>query len=219
MNFTAQERGNFVHEVLQFYDPTRDNLESVVEQALFNQHLTDPEDKLLQMAKKLVRQIQKNQTLHALLYHNSGVQNELAFTLAFQNHHINGQIDRLVNTGSQDQPHWQVVDYKTHTIRSDADRQRISGEYHLQMTCYALAVHKAFGQTRVKTTLVFTHDGSHHDFEFALDDFVRSENALEKLFADISKSAQSGQFAFTLEPRHCERCPYFDNNACGVRGI
>lgn len=216
--FTARERGNFVHEVLQFYDPARDNLEPVVEQALFNQHLTDPEDKLLQMAKKLVRQIQKNQTLDRLLYHNSGVQNELAFTLAFQNHHINGQIDRLVNTGSQEKPHWQVVDYKTHTIRSDADRQRIASEYHLQMACYALAVHKAFAQNHLQTTLVFTHDGSHHDFKFTPDDFLNWEKKLEKIFSHITKAAQSGQFNFTTESSHCEHCPYFEHNACGVGG-
>jgi len=211
----AQERGNLLHEILQFYDPERDNLETVVEQALFNQRFVDPNKEFFEFTQNLITKFSSNPKIAKELFEPKDHFQEFEFTLGLKNLFLSGKIDKLVKKNNQ----WKVIDYKTHRIRSEKHSKLLAEKFRFQMLGYALAVQKKFSQDNVDTMIFFTDLGEFKRFQFSKKDLEGFETHLNDLTKDLLDAVKTNTYPLTANPKNCENCLYYESNFCGVRGL
>lgn len=216
---TAAQRGNFIHEVMQFFDPQRDNLEIVVEQALFNQHINDPQQEFLAEAQEIINTLKSNTQLWDTLFNHRGSHQELEFALALNGFILNGQMDKIINRGTAKKPDWMVIDYKTHHGESTRDIDKLAEQFSFQMGCYALAVSRAFQQDKVDTLLLFTTSGQYRLITFDQEKLREFSEKLNELFARLIASVSENHFPLTEKRKNCANCLYHDGNYCGVKNL
>lgn len=218
-NLTASQRGNLVHEIMQFFDPRRDNLEIVVEQALFNQHIRDPQQEFFAEAQELIKILKGKPKLWDILFNQQDSRQELEFALALNGFILNGQMDKIINRGTAKKPDWMVIDYKTHHGKSARDTDKLAEQFSFQMGCYALAVSRAFQQDKVDTLLLFTTTGQYRLITFDQEKLREFAEKLNELFARLIASVSENHFPLTEERKHCAHCLYYDGNYCGVKNL
>lgn len=216
-NLSPKVRGNLFHEILQFYDPNRDNAENVIEQALFNQHLSDPEDKIRHLCQNFLNRLHDNQHLENILFQNQKSYQELEFTIALKHFILNGQIDKLVQVESAQAKEWIIVDYKTHKIKTREDKEKLIRQFEFQMKCYALAVYRNFNQKNVTAYILFTDTADHYRFYFEKNELEVFTKDLEKLYQNLLTSIKKQSFSFTEKKKLCEKCSFYANNYCGIK--
>lgn len=217
---TARERGNFTHEVLEFYDFSReDNLDTVIDQALFNQHLTDPGDALRTGVRLFITRLKSDPLLHQVLFRASQSRPETAFSLTLPGFVLNGQIDRLahVRLPEASAERWVILDYKTQVAPNAFERDRLARHFAFQMSCYALAVARQFGQDSVDAIILFTAGPDTSRLHFGREELQTAEAHLLDLHATLTKALQTAEFPLTTDPSPCKGCEYYRGNDCGIR--
>lgn len=212
------ERGTLLHEILQFYDPARGNLDEVVNQALFNQRLADEDGAILAACREFAAKLHADPETDATLFRGRETHRELEFSLELESFVLSGQIDKVAlipaSAGTEE---WVVIDYKTHALRSEKEAAALTEEFAFQLKCYALAVARRFGQAEVSAAVAFTATGKIRRMRFSESDLRSFETELEETRRRWQDALLKREFAFTREPESCEKCPYSPGNDCGVR--
>ncbi len=216
---SSRERGNFFHEVLQFYDYKREqNLDTVIDQALFNQHLNDAGGALRTEAHLLVTKLKNNRVTENILFAGEESREETKFSLKFKSFVLAGQIDKIVCTrDDQGRERWLVVDFKTHHAVTSEDRDRLMDEFSFQLACYALATAKSLGLKELETMVLFTNGPDFRVIKHTPESLAACEVSLENIFADYLTKSVNNHFPLTTHRNLCARCAFYAGNYCGVR--
>lgn len=216
---SARDRGNLFHEILQFtHFLEEDNLDTVIEQALFNQRLTDPQGSIRTECRLFLQRLSQDPLLHPVMT-SPRYTTEEEFMINTGTLLLHGKIDRLSRVRDKDSrgDEWMVLDYKTAVTLSDADRDARTREYAFQMSCYALAVAETRGQADVNTLVLFTSGPDWRLLRHRAADISAFRERLQSLSAKLNESCQTSAFPLTTDRSQCARCPYFRDNYCGVR--
>lgn len=219
IRLTALERGNLFHEILQFYEVSRDaNLDTVINQALFNQHIVDTDGSILAECHLFVQNLKRDPFIRSVLFDNIESKEELSFTLQLDKICVIGQMDKIVKVDKAIlESEWLVIDYKTQHTHSETQRDELAAQYQFQMQSYALSAAKHLGVDRIDSMILFTN-GPHyrlmtHD-RSSLDKFESQLNSLTESYHDNSRH---GQFPLTKKTTNCSHCPYFKDDYCGIQ--
>lgn len=215
--------GVLIHEVLQFLDfNDPSNLQTVVEQALTNQQLSDPGEFIQSAVKETVRKIFADPEIKALLEETQTAFNETPFLADCGGFLIRGTLDRLMKKESG----WIVVDYKTDRVKDLAGVDAKEKLYWGQLASYALATSQILGIDRVTTALLFT-DGpylrvQHWDRQKlteAKEELSRMEECmnLKTLSSQNKGSPNPIGFEYPYNRSICHLCSYWEKNYCGVK--
>ncbi|OGQ08525.1 MAG: hypothetical protein A3G32_09570 [Deltaproteobacteria bacterium RIFCSPLOWO2_12_FULL_40_28] len=149
---SATNWGKLLHEVLQFLDfPNLTNLETVLVQALVNQHILDPNFELKKTLFQTIENLMRNEKIRRLLSQKEQVNVECPFLLDLNSFLVRGQIDRMVKKENEI---W-IIDFKTENLDPN-EILKHAEQYFIQMGCYALAMQKTFLIPLVETHLIFT---------------------------------------------------------------
>jgi ATP-dependent exoDNAse (exonuclease V) beta subunit len=219
IRITARERGNLFHEILQFYDFRNESrFNTVVDQALFNQHLVDTTGNLRTECRLFIGKIQKNpKTAFALTQHRE-TREEVEFTLDLNDFSLTGKMDRLVlMPTSEKKPEWMILDYKTHHVVTEEEIQNLSEQFRFQMACYALAVSRQFKQANVTAHILFTAVPTLHTLTFSAQNLETFTTDLQNHYRNLKKDVITSSFSLTTDPHHCRGCAYYQDNDCGIR--
>lgn len=214
---TSIERGLLIHEILQYYDPSRDNFTTVMEQALFNQNLTDPDGTIQDECKSFLTNLKKSDFLNGVLFSGATAHHELEFSFNTGNIIVTGQIDKLVQLETPHGPRWTIVDYKSHRYGREFEEIQLTERFKFQMLCYALAVKKGFEQDEVETIVIFTSTGDSQRLSFSKATLKKFEIDLNELYGEMLSSIASREFRHTKNKKICEKCSYYANDYCGVK--
>lgn len=217
---TARERGNLFHEILQFYDfRNNSSFDTVVDQALFNQHLVDKTGSLRTECRLFVGRIQQNTKLSFLLTHHTQAREEVEFSLDLTDFSLTGKMDRLVlMTTPEKKLEWMILDYKTHHIVTEEEIQILSEQFRFQMACYALAVSRQFKQANVTAHILFTAVPTLHTVTFSAQHLEAFATDLKNLYQKLKKDVITSAFSLTTDQQNCRGCAYYQDNDCGIRG-
>lgn len=211
----AQTWGLIVHEIMQFinwHNPLED--ETVIRQALTNQHIVADNHELFAALKKNLENLRNHPEIAALFASPQKVYRELPFLLDGEAFFLRGTLDYL----AQNAGNCLIVDYKTDRIQNQNDLADRIRTYEIQIKCYAHAAQKILGLSQLKTALIFT-DGPH----LWVKDWNASElGALQTELHNIhthilGKTSNPAAFTHTPNRSTCGRCPYFELNYCGVK--
>lgn len=216
-NLTSIERGILIHEILQYYDPTRDNFGTVMEQALFNQNLTDPDGIIWSECESFLTNLKKNDFLNGVLFSGATAHHELEFSFDAGSVIVTGKIDKLVQLETQHGPRWTIVDYKSHRYLREFEEIQLTERFKFQMLCYALAVKKGLAQDEVETIVIFTSTGDSQRLIFSKETLKKFELELSELYQEMLLSIATRKFTHTINKNFCEKCSYHANDYCGVK--
>ncbi|MDO8520042.1 MAG: ATP-dependent DNA helicase [Deltaproteobacteria bacterium] len=204
----AQTWGTFIHEIFQFLDfSTLDNLETVVSQALVNEHLSDPDSQILAKVKKLLSEMMSSPRNQALLAHPEKSYAELPFYLDCGDFYLKGTLDRLIFSGGK----WVILDFKTGRLSETL--------YAGQMMAYAAAVSGILNVSTLVTALLFTDNPALLEEEWDAPRLLEASTRLQKAHADILEKSKTLKWDFAYHRSICPSCPYFARNDCGVKNI
>lgn len=123
---------------------------------------------------------------------------------------VAGTIDCLVQRANG----WEILDYKTDTIRDRASLATYAEKYALQMTTYALAAAKADLSPLYQTTLYFLDIDRPMTIPITDTRLTEGEAALHRIIEQIT----TGDFTIpddTTPP--CAGCIYQRNNMCWIK--
>lgn len=237
-DLSAQEWGNLFHEILHFYQAKdEDNLDTVIDQALFNQHIIDSNHEIKSDCQEFIQKIKQNSLFQHILFDHLASHEELEFALKLENFILTGQIDKLVlvannytNDGlvqekngqpagasSQSERKWIIVDYKTHHLSNEREKEKLAQKFHFQMSCYALAISKKFGLKEMDSLIIFTNGLTHQIFHHSERELNNFEENLNLISTQIITSLTKRKFPLTHDRNACGSCIYFKDNYCGVR--
>lgn len=94
---SAKERGILIHEFLQFYDfKTGDNFDTVIDQALINQHLADHNGHIKDEIKEFTEKLMGLENASRYFVSHLASHEEIAFDFLLDQFHLTGQIDKAV---------------------------------------------------------------------------------------------------------------------------
>ncbi|OVE82623.1 hypothetical protein BVY03_00490 [bacterium K02(2017)] len=217
-NLSAIDRGNFYHEILQYYDYNRNNqLDVVIDQALFNQHIIDDKNLIRPEAHELIDKIKHDSFCEKLLFDNLESFEEIEFSLKLNDFILTGQIDKLVKTkDDQGIPKWVIIDFKTHYIKDQSQREQLIKKFSFQMSCYALAISKKYNLHEIETVILFTSGPSYHIIEHTHKQLNDFEELLNKNYQQYKTSLAANIFNLTNDEENCKTCGYFKENYCGI---
>lgn len=216
---TPAQRGMLFHEILQFYNfKKQDNLDTVVDQALFNQRLVSHKKNFLAETEQFLSKLKNHPVLGNILFNHTASHEEVEFSLKLENFFLNGQIDRVVRIdgGGQKQKHI-VIDYKTHRVSSEAEKAELAQRFSFQMACYALVVSKKFNLDAVDALIVFVRRPAAHQTTWRRHDLEKFETELNMLSELLNNNLMTQKFAYPSNTHVCTKCPYFKDNMCGVK--
>lgn len=180
-NISAPHWGSLAHEILQFLDfPHLTNLETVLAQALVNQHIPDSDGKLKKALFQTIENLTKNEKITLLLSQKEKVNVECPFLLDLKSFLIRGQIDRMVKTENEI---W-IIDFKTENLDSN-EILKHAEQYFIQMGCYALAMQKIFASPLLSTHLIFTTTSQVISWNWDNQKLIDIENKLIKAHETI----------------------------------
>jgi RecB family exonuclease len=208
--------------MLQFYNfGGADNLDTVVDQALFNQHLTDPGDALRTEVRLFFTRLRSDPVLQQALFGARESHQEIPFSLALDGLVLTGQIDRLVRTRLPGDPQerWLIVDYKTQIAATAAEKDRLTHHFAFQMSAYALAVAQRFGQDTVTALILFTAGPESRLLRFSPADLHAARERLLALHTGLTQALATAEFPLTQDPFPCKNCEYYPGNDCGIRDV
>jgi ATP-dependent exoDNAse (exonuclease V) beta subunit len=217
LRLSPSDRGNLYHEILQFYDMRRDELDTVIERALFNQHLIDEDGRIKAECQLFMQNLRRDNLLRNFLFNNKESHEELSFSLNLNRFALTGQIDKLVKVNYENKDQWFIIDYKTHHVLTEQERSRLLKRFHFQMSCYALAITKKFDIPSIKSLILFTHGPTYFVFDHKQDELKEFETKLNHLHIAYLESLNSGTFPLTDEPDNCRDCAYYTDNYCGIK--
>lgn len=207
----AKDWGNFIHEIFEFLDmKSFSNLETVIEQAICNQQISDPNLDIKKKATELIETLKSNERILDLFQHGNH-QTELSFLIDFKKYKIRGTIDRLIIKENE----VMIIDYKTEKIHNHEDLLDRNKIYQTQLGVYALATQKIINPKSIKTVLLFTDGFQIVEKIWNQDELDQTQENLNQ-FYEVKKSEKSN-FDFTKNRTQCERCEYFSLNYCGVK--
>ncbi len=214
------ERGNLFHEILQYYDfETGHNLEAVIDQALFNQHIIAPEDSVKAECRAFMNRLEQVPLIRQLLFENLDSWAEVEFSYQLKNIFLTGQVDRLVKVATENQKEkYLILDYKTHHAVSENQRKALTSKFEFQMSCYALAMSKGLEVKTVDTLILFTSVPAYHVLEHTTEALDAFEDSLNTVYSQIQTSILNNEFDLTSDQTYCMSCPYFKDNYCGIKG-
>lgn len=212
-----KERGNLFHEILQYYEITRpQNLDTVIDQALFNQHITDADGTIRTECHLFITRLKQDPVIKKLLFEANSTKQELEFTCRLRNFTLTGKIDKLVETTDETgRSRWIIIDYKTHHVFCEEDYDRLARQFWFQMGCYGLAVAKRFDRDHIEAMILFTSGPAFRMLKFNRNDLERLEEQLNTLYLGLKKPGT--EFALTTDRNLCQSCGYYRDNYCGVR--
>lgn len=214
---TPLERGNLYHEILQFYEPERDqNLDTVIEQALFNQHIPDSSGAVKTECHMFMQKLKQHSQISPLLFENKISYEEVEFQLDLETFQISGQIDKLVCSENVQSPKWMIIDYKTHHTHTPDQRDQLTQEFSFQMGCYALAMTERLGIDSIDVMILFTSGPDYRLLSFDQEKLRDFKAQLNHLFELYQQQLQDSAFPTTLHPERCHLCPYQRDDYCGV---
>lgn len=183
----AQELGNAYHRLLEQHPSLSAH---AVESACIELHTaicTYPENQIsnaIQRLRKMATRT-RNWELFEEIRSGNGYQ-EVAFNIYLSTGIIHGVIDLLLSI----QEKWHIIDYKTDSISDSQDRtvwlRRQKEEHALQMSIYALAVHRyAPKQKTVPVVLYFAETGDSIRYCFSESELILLEEKLVRIVEDM----------------------------------
>ncbi|GAC1633404.1 MAG: hypothetical protein NVS4B2_19130 [Chloroflexota bacterium] len=109
---------------------------------------------------------------------------EKSFALALPYGTVRGRIDTIYahTDPATGRAWWEIVDFK-----SGHPENREDVEHKLQLTLYALAVHRLFDQSDIEYTYFYLRNAAAHTFPVAPDLFTQVEGRLERIFTGIAQ--------------------------------
>jgi len=220
-NLSPKERGNLFHEVLQYYEYQRDtNLDTVIDQALFNQHIIDPDNNIRSQCHMFINKLRQTPLFQKILFENIKSWEEIEFACQLQEFTLSGQIDKVVQIKEDDgSEKWMIVDYKTHHGLSESVMDRLAERFSFQMSCYALAISKRFGLNEIDTLILFTSGPAYRKLHHSKEDLEKFENKLNELYGNFTQKLTQSGFEFTDDRNFCQDCSYYRDNYCGVKSL
>lgn len=218
IRLTPVQRGKLFHEILQFYEFHRDaNLNTVIEQALFNQHIVDESSAIKTECQLFIQNLKKSPFIRQVLFECTQAHEETPFTLKLTSLCLIGQIDKIVRIKHPDvASDWLIIDYKTNLVQSEAHCDELARQYEFQMKCYALAIAKNLGLKSISTMLLFTQGQQFRIQNHNEDQLLKFENHLNSLAKQLFSHSQKNNFPFTSSKSNCDHCVYFKEDYCGV---
>ena len=130
---------------------------------------------------------------------------EYTINVAFEENFLTGTIDRLVKDSDGA---WRVVDYKTDSVLPTDVVER-SELYRPQLAFYAFLVHRLYGQSSVKASLIFTAlQNTWIDFVFEKSEIISFEEVLRESIHRIKEKDFHREFEI------CASCPYLAAGSC-----
>jgi len=211
---SSRERGNLFHEILQYYKG--DNLNEVIEQALFDQHITSQDD-IRKECEDFIRKLENNPKIQPVLFSVHESFEEIEFSLELKEFILSGQIDKVIRYENENGTYsLMVVDYKTHSSRSEEEYRMLAQSFQFQMSCYALALRQKFKVSSVESMILFTNGPTHHKRLFSSEDLDNFKNSLNILGEDLLSRIRENQFNFTDDSNYCKKCGYFKEELCGI---
>ena len=147
--------GLMVHKALELWIlPENPKLIPLLETAVLNAGLAVPSQrsKAVQRAVELLTRLQDH-PIRAEIEAAELVYHELPYSMVVGDHTENGYIDLLYLSPEG----WQIVDFKTDTIRSAEERSAKIKEYSHQLRKYAIAVESLMDQ-KARTRICFLDD-------------------------------------------------------------
>ncbi len=211
----APQWGKLIHEVMQFLDfNTLENQQTVIEQALVNQHLLDLEGKLKTHIENTLANLLRHEKVHDLLKNAEDVKTELPFLIDHGAFFIKGTFDRLFRHHGA----WIILDFKTDIIRNEEDLKTRAQAYAGQMACYAVAASHILNISEISTLLLFT-DGPHLlTTEWDKTRLSQTAKLLDETHQSLTQLEKDHTpFPFTQDPHFCRRCTFWELNYCGIQ--
>lgn len=215
---TPIQRGKLFHEILQFYEFNRDtNLNTVIEQALFNQHIVDETGTIKTECQLFIQKLKNTPFIRQVLFECEQSHEETQFALKLNSLCLIGQIDKIVRIKHPDvASEWLIIDYKTNLVQSPAHCDELAKQYEFQMNCYAIAIAKNLGLKSISTMLLFTQGQQFRIHNHSEEQLLKFENHLNTLTEQLLTHSQNGNFPFTTAKSNCDHCVYFKEDYCGV---
>jgi ATP-dependent exoDNAse (exonuclease V) beta subunit len=147
--------GQMVHKAIELWIfPDNSQLIPLLEAAALNAGLAHPAQRsaAVQHAIGYLTRLQNHPIRNEI---ESGLQyyHELPYSRLVEDHAETGYIDLLYST----QNGWQIIDFKTDSIRSTSERNELTRKYSRQMRRYAGAVETLIGQ-KTRTRICFLDD-------------------------------------------------------------
>lgn len=213
------ERGNLFHEILQYYDfNTGNNLKTVIDQALFNQHIIAADEAIQTECHLFMNRLKQDAFIKRVLFESREAKPEVEIFYNAGSFILSGQVDRLVTYARDDgRIENLIIDYKTHHTTSDDQRDVLMKQFSFQMSCYALALNHDLRQRQIETLILFTSVPTYRKLCHNLDSLNAFGEELNKIYDNIQHAIQSDTFYLTKDRGHCVSCPYFKDNYCGVK--
>ncbi|MCP5464559.1 MAG: ATP-dependent helicase [Deltaproteobacteria bacterium] len=214
---SAAERGNLIHLVMQnaVFDESF-NLKEAIEQAAFALKITASTETLADELSGLLHKLKDSPRFDEIFIEPDFSFEEMPFVLQLGTRVISGQIDKVLHKKSETNEEWTILDYKTHNIRSEAQRSRLLDEFYFQISTYALALAKAKGLDRVKTMILFTSDMTTSEVIHDANSLQAFESELQNTLEQLGTCLINNDFPVTSNEKHCEGCVYYEENYCDV---
>lgn len=210
VNMSQAQWGTLIHEIFQYINfDKRDNIDTVIDQALINQGLIDSEGELKKACLELITKTCANQTILTLLQEPE-FNCEKEFILNDPKFVIRGTMDRLIQKSNSAH----ILDYKTDFIKNEKALQNKVELYSFQLGIYALAVSKILSVKNISTSLVFTQEAKIITREWLPEELQQLDEQVQKLHGYIQNTSS---FHLATNQSLCPTCPYYEFNYCGVR--
>jgi len=213
------ERGNLFHEILQYYDfKTGNNLNTVIDQALFNQHIITADEAIQTECHLFMTRLKKDSFINRVLFESCAAKPEVEIFYNAGSFILSGQVDRLVTYKRDDGGvESLIIDYKTHHTTSEDQRDALMKQFSFQMSCYALALNHDLKQRHVETLILFTSVPTYRKLCHDLESLKAFKEELNEIYHEMQQAIQTDTFCLTSDRGHCLSCPYFKDNYCGVK--
>ncbi|MBX7148238.1 UvrD-helicase domain-containing protein [bacterium] len=210
----AADWGTLLHEIMEFLDfKTLSNRQTVVDQALINQHIDDPDNRVKNKIIHTLDSLLGNGEIFGALAQNDELYSEWDFTYRHHDVILKGTIDRLYRVGND----WHVMDYKTDKIIKRDDIEKKINEYDIQMSLYAFAASRILGVSRIYTHLLFMDGPFVYKKEWNTAELTGVEIKLNEIINKMGLAFKDKKYALTENSDLCPTCPYYSKNYCGIK--
>jgi ATP-dependent exoDNAse (exonuclease V) beta subunit len=207
----ATERGVFIHKLLELFDPQKNTVDAVIQNALSELTLQSHEEELTSLGKTTFQNLESQKDIYDLFYNEKQSWVEHEIFIEFSSFFMNGKIDRLIQTHNDE---FVIIDYKTHKHFKESDLQ----DFEFQLKCYALAIQKSFSVSQsIRSAIYLTEKRELLEFHFSPEELAAFEDHLVSLVGQLKKNIQDIHFPFTEKKSLCESCLYYPENYCGVK--
>jgi len=150
----GRERGSLVHRILQQWDLRRENLSGTLDLELARSGYPETDQQAIRSEITPWLEVFAQSGTAEEIRRSGQAYAEIPFYLNLQGYRIEGVIDKLYRGPSG---RLMILDYKTDGISAEEIETR-AAEYRLQLSAYALAVYRLFGE-EVETALAFLQPG------------------------------------------------------------